>query len=364
MEVSPEDVGPDGAGSPVPRPWWRPPPGALDSAGWALVPLRLFLGVTFLFAGCQKLADPSFFRADSPSSITAQLEGSQRTSPVGGWLGPLVHHGTAVGVVIALGEVAIGLGVLVGLWTRIAATAGLVLSFGLFLTVSFHSSPYFTGSDIVFVFAWTPLLLAGAGGAPSLDVVLAGRRSTAADPAGSADGGSRPVVRRDVVAGLAGGVVLATAGVVAWAGRAVSPSPTGSAAPAAGSATTTVPTPSTTGTAAGGTTGTTAARPAGTRIGSAQDLPPGSAAHFHDPDTGQPGIVIHETAGSFRAFDAVCPHAGCTVGYARAAGLIACPCHGSEFDAETGAVIQGPARHGLSPISVVEGSDGGLYVQG
>jgi thiosulfate dehydrogenase (quinone) large subunit len=27
---------------------------------WALLPLRLFLGATFTFAGLQKLADPSF----------------------------------------------------------------------------------------------------------------------------------------------------------------------------------------------------------------------------------------------------------------------------------------------------------------
>jgi thiosulfate dehydrogenase [quinone] large subunit len=33
----------------------------------------------------------------------------------------------------------------------------------LFLTVSFHSSPYYTGADVVFAFAWTPLLLADSG---------------------------------------------------------------------------------------------------------------------------------------------------------------------------------------------------------
>ena len=239
------DTGPDGAGEPAHDPWWRPPAGALDNAGWALVPLRLFLGVTFLFAGCQKLADPTFLRAGAPSSITAQLEGSQRTSPVGGWLGPLVHHGVAVGVVIALGEVAIGLGVLVGLWTRIAAAAGLVLSFGLFLTVSFHSSPYFTGSDIVFVFAWTPLVLAGAGGAPSVDTALARRSRTV----GTGTGDPRRVVRRDVVAGIAGAVVVATAAVVAWAGRAAAPS-------AAAPAPTTAPVPTT---ASGGVAPTTTA---------------------------------------------------------------------------------------------------------
>ena len=68
-----------------------------------------------------------------------------------------------------------GLGTLLGLWTRLAALGGLVLALTLFLTVSFHSSPYYTGADIVFVFAWIPLILAGSGGVLSLDGLIAAR---------------------------------------------------------------------------------------------------------------------------------------------------------------------------------------------
>lgn len=64
------------------------------------------------------------------------------------------------------------------------------------------------------------------------------------------------------------------------------------------------------------------------------------------------------------AFDAVCPHAGCTVSYVTSARLIACPCHGSEFDAASGAVTRGPAATGLRRITVAKGSNGGLYVDG
>jgi uncharacterized membrane protein YphA (DoxX/SURF4 family) len=123
----------------------------------------VFLGVTFLFAGLQKLANPNFFRAASPISIHAQLAAAARTSPIKGLLHHLVSVSTLLGLVIALGEVAIGLGVLAGVMTRAAAVGGMLLAFGLFLTVSFHSSPYYTGADIVFVFAFTPLLIAGDG---------------------------------------------------------------------------------------------------------------------------------------------------------------------------------------------------------
>jgi thiosulfate dehydrogenase [quinone] large subunit len=91
-------------------------------------------------------------------------------------------------------------------------------------------------------------------------------------------------------------------------------------------------------------------------------VPVGGAAAFTDPGTGAPALVIQQTAGDFVAFDAVCPHAGCTVAYTRSAKIITCPCHGSEFDAESGAVIRGPATRGLTPISVVKGANGDLYV--
>src|SRR6266566_1011939 len=75
-----------------------------------------------------------------------------------------------------------------------------------------------------------------------------------------------------------------------------------------------------------------------------------------------PAIVVQLRAGRFLAFDAVCPHAGCVVAFEVAAELFVCPCHGSEFNASTGAVLRGPAATGLTTIAVAKGSDGQLYV--
>src|SRR5690348_3657619 len=101
---------------PTERAWTRPPAGARQLTGWALLPLRVFLGVTFCFAGLQKLANPSFFHASSPISIQAQLAGAARRSPIHGLLSPLGHVAVPVGLLIAFGELAVGLGTLVGLW--------------------------------------------------------------------------------------------------------------------------------------------------------------------------------------------------------------------------------------------------------
>jgi thiosulfate dehydrogenase [quinone] large subunit len=50
------------------------------------------------------------------------------------------------------------------------------------------------------------------------------------------------------------------------------------------------------------------------------------------------------------------------VAYQAAAKIIACPCHGSEFNPKTGAVVQGPATSGLTPITITKGANGDLYV--
>jgi len=331
------------------------------ATGWYLLPLRLFLGVTFAFAGLQKLANPDFFRTSSPVSIHAQLVGAAHTSPIGGLLGHLTGASSVVGTLIAVAEVAIGVGALLGLLTRVAAVGGMLVSFSLFLAISYHSRPYFTGSDIAFLFAWTPFVLAGAAGAPALDTWLADRP---AHLGASADGPREGTVSRGAVIGIvaAGSAVLI--GAVAGLGRVV-----GSGSTNAADTTTTIPPTTTstavspTSTAAGASTTTsTAPLPKGKSIGAATQVPVGGSAAFNDPTTGDPSLVIQQTADVYKAFDAICPHAGCTVAYQASAGVIACPCHGSEFNPKTGAVIVGPATSGLTPIKVIKGSNGDLYV--
>ena len=344
------------------------------ATGWVLMPLRLFLGVTFLYAGCQKIADPQFFDSASLFGIHAQLAGAGRSSPIHALVSHLLPVATALGWVIALGEVAIGVGVLVGLWVRVAAGAGMALSFGLFLTISFHSSPYFTGSDIVFLFAWTPLVLAGAAGAPALDTWLAGQEAAglrSVGPAGTRGMAGRGVPRRTVLSkgaltGITAAVVLIGSGVVAALGRAVGGTTTAGTAPptTAGGATTTSPSSTVAGPPTTGATPTTTApaAPSGTVLGKASSVPVGGSASFTDPSSGDPALIIQQPADQFVAFDAICPHQGCTVAYAPSAHVIACPCHGSEFDPRTGAVLRGPAASGLTPIKVIKGANGNIYV--
>jgi Rieske Fe-S protein len=70
-------------------------------------------------------------------------------------------------------------------------------------------------------------------------------------------------------------------------------------------------------------------------------------------------VLSRSPSGDVRGFSAICTHQGCTVGSVQG-GQILCPCHGSRFDAQTGAVISGPARLPLTPVPVVV-QNGGVY---
>lgn len=395
--------------------WLAPPPRAVHTSAWALLPLRAFLGFTFCFAGLQKLANPAFFRASDPASIQAQLAGAAHRSPIHGLLGPLVHVAVPLGLLIALGELAVGLGTLLGLYARAAALGGTAISLGLFLTVSFHSHPYYTGSDIVFLFAWSPLVVAGAG-ALSLDALLvnlarrsrgleaeavvpipfsevrlvcgaytdgvcSARRGAPCEPGPCPYLAREPALprsegaeldRRSFVLRSSGAGALAVlgvlgAGLAAGIGRLLggAGSTPSSSSLSVGTSSSSTTSPPTSGPVPGPGPSTTTAppHPPGVKLGPASAVPVGGAASFQDPATGDPSVVVQPQRGTFLAFDAVCPHAGCPVQYSRSDATFVCPCHGSVFNGRTGAVEVGPAQSGLTRISISEGSDGQLYAQ-
>ena len=62
-------------------------------------------------------------------------------------------------------------------------------------------------------------------------------------------------------------------------------------------------------------------------------------------------VVLTRTGGDVRGFSAVCTHLGCLVRDV-VGGQIRCPCHGSRFDATTGAVVQVPATRPLGAVPV------------
>ena len=95
------------------------------------------------------------------------------------------------------------------------------------------------------------------------------------------------------------------------------------------------------------------------------NLPIGTSviATYKDPnDQSKKIVVVRATSDDqFSVFSAYCTHAQCVV--QPAGSELTCACHGSVFDAVTGAVTHGPAKTSLPEFNVsVEG--GNLVIEG
>ncbi|RKE19496.1 thiosulfate dehydrogenase [quinone] large subunit [Streptomyces sp. TLI_171] len=300
----------------------------------ALLPLRLFLGVTFVYAAFDKLSDSHYLAgAGDAASFYAQTRAAKGTSPIGWALAPALDAPTFFGLLIAFGELAVGLGTLFGLWGRVAALGGALLSATLWLTVSFHTTPYYLGNDLAYLMAWTPLLLAGTPYL-SVDGYLAAR--AARDRArGLAEDAVR---RRALLDGGIAAVALGGAGLLS------------------GSLTAGLGRDENTPAAAAGTPGATSPVPqAGPSVAAAQ-VPVGGSATVKDPASGDAVYIVQPAAGQYAGLSSVCTHSGCAVNPPKD-GQLYCPCHGSKFDAATGAVITGPAVKPLPKYTVTKNGD-------
>ncbi|MEA2631655.1 MAG: thiosulfate dehydrogenase (quinone) large subunit [Chloroflexota bacterium] len=336
-----------------------PPPSLRDrlrsatSPAAALLPVRFFFGATFLYAGVDKLLDAGFFAATSPTSIQAQMAGFARTSPLGDLVNLALPEAAALGLLIAVAEIGIGLGALTGLAFRVAAAGGALLSVLFFLTVSWSTHPYYLGSDLPYAVGWLTLAIAGHGG------LLVPRRLTArvGERARRPDGR-----RRGTETVSPERRALLQTGLLALAAVAVS----SLAVPMRilglehGSASAPPGTRGTTGSASPGTTGSAPA-PAGLAVARVADVDRSGTASFTIPfdapaplPAGDPGIIVRLADGSYVAYDATCTHAGCPVEWSAADAQLVCPCHGAAFDpAHAGAVLIGPAQQPLASLPIV-----------
>jgi thiosulfate dehydrogenase [quinone] large subunit len=322
----------------------------LPVAAVALLPLRVFFGLTFLYAGLDKILDPDFFNSASSSSIQAQFLIYERVSP----LGPLVHLVEPVapllGALIALGEIAVGIGALTGLAFRLAALGGALISALFFLTASWATHPYYFGNDLPYAFGWLTLALAGHGD------LLVVRLARSTDQAASVDPRRRAVLQVGVLAAvtvLIGGVSGTIRLIRNETPRGVDLGDGGSS-PNPGQ--TSAPTP-----AQSGAPSPAASTAPGIAIATVAQVQSAGARRFTVPITapaplpaGDPALVIALADGTFAAYDALCTHEGCRVNYDKTAALIFCPCHSAEFDpANHAAVLSGPAPQPLLELPLI-----------
>jgi nitrite reductase/ring-hydroxylating ferredoxin subunit len=80
---------------------------------------------------------------------------------------------------------------------------------------------------------------------------------------------------------------------------------------------------------------------------------------MHVFDVAGTKVSVASAAGGLYAFDDKCTHMGCSLAKGKLEGTtVTCPCHGSQFDVTSGAVLRGPAHQPVRSRAVqVEGED-------
>ena len=92
------------------------------------------------------------------------------------------------------------------------------------------------------------------------------------------------------------------------------------------------------------------------RVGSAKEV---VENEMRAVDVAGTKVCIASAQGHLYAIDDTCPHRGCSLAEGELDGTtVTCPCHGSQFDVTSGAVLHGPAHQPVRSRAVkVEGED-------
>ncbi|WP_129841896.1 DoxX family membrane protein [Streptomyces sp. RFCAC02] len=146
------------------------------AARWAPLPLRLFLGGTFLYAGIDKFTDVRPFSGAMDTGAVERMVSLARDGAAAPGLSDLLlKEPGLLGTGAGLAEILVGAALLLGLLTRWAAGAGALLTLGMWLTVSWSSDPYYMGQDLPYLVGFVTLALIGPG-TPALGAVLSRRQ--------------------------------------------------------------------------------------------------------------------------------------------------------------------------------------------
>ncbi|WP_338671943.1 DoxX family membrane protein [Streptomyces sp. SCSIO 30461] len=148
-------------------------PGRRMNLGVVLLPLRVFLGFISVYAGMGKLCDPVYFDGGERGSMIKWLHSLDPWAIAGPLRDFALSHPVGAGLTVAFLQVAVGVLTVLGLWQRVAAVVGALLSAALIMTVSWRTAPVYDAPDIMTLAAWSPLIIAGAP-VYSVDSRLAG----------------------------------------------------------------------------------------------------------------------------------------------------------------------------------------------
>ncbi|MGX1475635.1 UNVERIFIED_CONTAM: putative membrane protein YphA (DoxX/SURF4 family) [Streptomyces canus] len=194
-------------------------PGRRMNLGVVLLPLRIFLGFISIYAGMGKLCDPVYFDGGKRGSMVKWLNTLHPWEVAEPLRQFALQHPVGSGLVIAFLQVIVGVLTILGCWQRVAAVVGAGLSAALLVTVSWKSVPAYDTPDIIYLAAWSPLIIAGAP-VYSIDGRLAGSAWRRLGPLSDIWELRRYVLRRGaLITAIATGLTLLIGSVLGGAVR-------------------------------------------------------------------------------------------------------------------------------------------------
>ncbi|MFJ6611641.1 DoxX family membrane protein [Streptomyces sp. NPDC091289] len=205
-----------GAGDPVRHAYY---PGHRMNLGVVLLPMRVLLGFIAIYAGMGKLCDPVYFDGGERGSMVKWLTSLQPWALAEPLRDFALAHPVGAGLTVAFLQVVVGVLTVLGLWQRVAATFGALLSAALLVTVSWRTVAVYDAPDIILLAAWSPLIIAGAP-VYSVDGRLAGEAWRKLGPRSEIWDLRRRVLRRGtVVATVVVGLTLLVGSILGGAVR-------------------------------------------------------------------------------------------------------------------------------------------------
>lgn len=131
---------------------------------WIWLILRLYLGWIWLTAGLRKLGNPAWTGENAGAALTGFVQGAlERTEganpDVQGWyawfLQNIVLPNAAFwGYLVTIGEILVGIALIVGIFTGIAAFFGSLMNFSYLLAGAVSTNPILLAIAILLILAW------------------------------------------------------------------------------------------------------------------------------------------------------------------------------------------------------------------
>src|SRR5690625_5207705 len=131
-------------------------------SAWIWLILRLYLGYSWLTAGWGKLKADAWVGSESGTAIKGFTQGvvaKAAEGEVAGWYATFMEsliapNATVVSYMVVYGEILVGLGLIVGCLTGIAAFFGALMNFSFLLAGTVSTNPMMLVIAILLIMAW------------------------------------------------------------------------------------------------------------------------------------------------------------------------------------------------------------------